>query len=453
MKVILIGFRGTGKTTVGRLVAERLGLPFLDTDALVEARAGRPIPAIFEAEGEEGFRRLERQVCAGLAGAAGVIATGGGAVLDPANVEALRRGARVVLLEASPEEIAARCAGGDRPALTPLGPFDEVRALLAARAGAYRAAADCCVWTGCRAPGEVAGAVLAALDEKPSPSDRAALAALNPVPGEAARVDAALARGAGLCAVLGHPVAHSRSPALFARLFDCYGLPYAYTRVDHPDPGEAVRLARRCGARGLSVTVPHKEAAAALCDSLAPDAARIGAVNTIVQCGGRLHGANTDWLGVRAPLAHLAGRGCRATVLGAGGVAASAVFALQDLGMAVTVLARNPARAAALAARFGAVSGPLSAFDPRGTDVVVNATPVGMAPNTGCLLEEEDLGPGMIVFDLVYTPAETPLLRRARRAGAAAVPGTELFAVQAAAQFEAFFGIRVPIPVVEEALA
>ena len=175
-------------------------------------------------------------------------------------------------------------------------------------------------------------------------------------------------------------------------------------------------------------------------------------MNTVVRCGGRLHGSNTDWLGVRAPLAHLAGRGCRAVVLGAGGAAAAAVYALGSLGMDVTVLARDAGRAAALASRFGAASGSLAAFDPAGTDVVVHATPVGMAPDTASLLEESQLRPGMTVFDLVYTPAETPLLERARRAGATVVPGTALFAHQAAAQFEAFFGIRVPISVIEEAL-
>ena len=107
MKVVLIGYRGTGKSTVGRLLADRLGLPFIDTDTLVEARAGKPIPAIFAADGEEGFHALEREVCAGLAAAQGVIATGGGAVLDPENVAALRHGARVFLLEGPPEELPA----------------------------------------------------------------------------------------------------------------------------------------------------------------------------------------------------------------------------------------------------------------------------------------------------------------------------------------------------------
>lgn len=452
MKVVLIGYRGTGKTTVGRLLADRLGLPFHDTDALVEARARQSIPEIFAAAGEVGFRALEREVCAGLAGAQGVIATGGGVVVDTGNVEALRRNARVFLLEAPPEDLVFRCTPSDRPPLTTLPPLDEARAVLAARRDAYLSAADHCVWTGCRAPDEVAGLVVARLAARPPESLRAELASLNPSPGEAAAVDAALATGALLCAVAGHPIGHSRSPALFARLCERYALPYVYTRIDSADPAEVFRMAARLDLRGLSVTLPLKEAVVPYCDSLSPDAAAIGAVNTVVQCGGRFHGSNTDWLGVRNPLGHLAGRGCRAAVLGAGGAAAAAVYALLDLGMDVTVFARDAEKAAALASRFGTASGPLATFDPAEADVIVHATPVGMAPNTASLLDESQLRPGMTVFDLVYTPAETPLLERARRAGATVVQGTALFAHQAAAQFEAFFGIHVPISVVEEAL-
>lgn len=452
VKLVLVGARGAGKTTVGRHLAERLGTRFLDTDALVEAAAGRPVTAIFAEEGEAGFRRRERAVCASLADVDGVIATGGGVVLDPANVAALRRHARVIWLAAPPDELAARCAGSDRPPLTGLGAEEEARAILTAREPLYRAAADHCAWTGCRDPAAVVAGVLTWLENRPSAALREELAAANPDPGEAAVVDRELTDGRLLCAVVGHPIGHSRSPAVFARLAEMYGLPYAYTRIDAPSADAAVSLARRLGLRGLSVTIPFKEAMLRQCDLLSPEAEAIGAVNTVVQSEGRFFGLNTDWLGVRAPLARLGGRGLRAVVLGAGGAAAAAAYALVDLGMEVTVLARHPGRAIALAARFGAGSGTLAEFDPTRTDVVVNATPVGMAPDTASILGPDDLRDGMTVFDLVYTPPETPLLRFARAAGATTVPGTALFAHQAAAQCEAFFGLRVSAAEVEEAL-
>lgn len=452
MKLVLIGARGAGKTMVGRLLADRMGVPFLDTDQLIEATAGQSIPAIFAAEGESGFRRRERAVCASLAGAQGVIATGGGVVLDPANVAALREHARVVWLAAPPEELAVRCASSDRPPLTALKAEDEARAVLVAREHLYRSAADHCAWTGCRDPLAVAAGVLAWLEARPSAPLRKELAAANPDPFEAAMVDRAVTDGSLLCAVVGHPVGHSRSPAVFARLAEIHGLPYAFTRIDAASAEAAVSLARRLDLRGLSVTIPFKDAMLGHCDTLSPEAEAIGAVNTVVQCGGRLFGLNTDWLGVRAPLAHLGGQDLRAAVLGAGGAAAAAVYALVDLGVEVTVLARHAERATALAARFGVGSGSLQEFDPARTDVVVHATPVGMEPDTASLLGPGDLRPGMTIFDLVYTPPETPLLRLARAAGATTVPGTALFAHQAAAQCEAFFGLRVSAAEVEEAL-
>ena len=133
VRVVLIGYRGTGKTSVGRILAESLNLPFFDTDMLVERTAGVSIPEIFRQHGEARFRALERGVIESLAGVEGVISTGGGAVCDPANVADLRRHGRVYLLSASPETIGERIAGSDRPGLTDLPPEEEVRSLLARR--------------------------------------------------------------------------------------------------------------------------------------------------------------------------------------------------------------------------------------------------------------------------------------------------------------------------------
>lgn len=138
--LILTGFMGTGKSTVGRLVAERLGRPFIDMDAVLEERAGQTIPAIFAAQGEAAFRRMERDLCQELAARQGlVIATGGGALVDATNRARLAATGLVICLEASPDSLLARLRESDRPLLQAADPEARIRELLAARAAAYAA--------------------------------------------------------------------------------------------------------------------------------------------------------------------------------------------------------------------------------------------------------------------------------------------------------------------------
>lgn len=165
MIVVLVGLRGSGKTTVGRLVATELGWPFADTDALVEESAGQSIAAIFASEGEAGFRRRESAALAELLGDGPlVVATGGGAVLSEANRE-LMRPHFVVWLRADPKVLAARVAGdprtaATRPALTGF-PFEaELRELAARREELYRDVAAREVDAGRDSPRDVAGDIL-----------------------------------------------------------------------------------------------------------------------------------------------------------------------------------------------------------------------------------------------------------------------------------------------------
>ena len=138
MKIWLVGMPGSGKTTVGSLLADRLELPFVDVDAEIEARAGRDAGGIFAEKGEEGFRSLEREAIAELArDGDAVIAAGGGAVIDAANREAMRASGRVVLLEAAPEVLAVRLEGVPRPVTAGA----DLCRLLRDRAAAYAAAA------------------------------------------------------------------------------------------------------------------------------------------------------------------------------------------------------------------------------------------------------------------------------------------------------------------------
>jgi shikimate dehydrogenase len=212
-----------------------------------------------------------------------------------------------------------------------------------------------------------------------------------------------------------------------------------------------MRVARDIDAKGLSVTIPFKKDVMACLDEIDDAAQQIGAVNTVVFACGIARGYNTDWLGIRKPITGL--QGARAVLLGAGGVAAAAAYALADLGMEVTILNRTPAKARTLAEHFGCRWGAWDAFDGLNPDLVVNATPLGMQPDTRSPLRADQLKKEMTVFDLVYTPPVTPLIAAARKAGCATITGTEVFIHQAREQFRLFFGIDVPDTVIREILA
>ena len=162
--IVLTGFMGTGKSTVGRLLAERLDVPFVDTDELIETEYG-PIPGIFAARGEEGFREIERQVARDLAGGEGlVVATGGRFMLDPANRDALADRARVFCLTADAEEILRRVLDHDteRPLLAGTDPAGRIAGLLEERAEGYAAFEQ--VPTTDRAPEEIVDDIIARLE-------------------------------------------------------------------------------------------------------------------------------------------------------------------------------------------------------------------------------------------------------------------------------------------------
>lgn len=166
MNLVLIGYRGTGKSTVGRLLAERLGRRLVSTDAEIVRRAGQTIPDIVKAHGWEYFRDLESEVCRDLAGQDGlIIDTGGGAILRPENAAALKTHGRLFWLRADVSTIVARI-GGDtqRPSLTGTKSFtEEVDEVLQERTPKYQAAADHVIPTNGRTPRQVAEAILALL--------------------------------------------------------------------------------------------------------------------------------------------------------------------------------------------------------------------------------------------------------------------------------------------------
>jgi 3-dehydroquinate dehydratase/shikimate dehydrogenase len=251
-----------------------------------------------------------------------------------------------------------------------------------------------------------------------------------------------------VCAIAGSPIGHSLSPRLHNRLYRHHGLDRVFVPLLADRLEEALALARDLGIDGLSVTLPFKEDAARAASGPVPGfphPAPEGAVNTLVRRDSGWLAANTDRIGFLAALergapdALTAGR--KALVLGAGGAARTAAAALGERGLAVSVTSRTFARAAAVARALGAAALPLHAARPAAFDLVVNATPAGMHPSSEeSPLPDGALRPGQVVFDLVYRPRRTRLLRQAEAAGARALGGFEMFLAQALAQFRIFTG-------------
>jgi 3-dehydroquinate dehydratase / shikimate dehydrogenase len=252
--------------------------------------------------------------------------------------------------------------------------------------------------------------------------------------------------------VIGHPVAHSMSPAIHNAAFTAAGVDGVYVPV-LIEPGaenfgrfmDALLARPALGWRGLSVTIPHKENALAYvgpdnCDQLA---VKIGAVNTItIEPDGSLRGDNTDYAAAIDALCDAMGisrealAGRVVAVLGAGGAARAIVAALTHYGASVTIYNRTVSRAKALADEFGAVAESIEIADGLQAEIIINCTPIGMASHSDRSPLTAIPASTRVVFDTIYNPIETPLLIQARQMDCRVVSGLDMFVNQAVAQFE-----------------
>jgi shikimate dehydrogenase len=260
----------------------------------------------------------------------------------------------------------------------------------------------------------------------------------------------AMSTGLRRACVMGHPVAHSRSPLIHNYWLKQLGIPGAYELKDvTPEafPAFVADLAGH-GYVGGNVTVPHKEAAFRACAARDPAAEAIGAVNTLWLENGRLVGGNSDAHGFIANLDERAPGwnvpGCRAVLLGAGGAGRSAAYALRQRGIEVHVVNRTRERAEELALRF-APRVHAHAFDelPRllpHADLLVNCTSLGLAGKAPLAVDLAPLKPRAVVCDVIYVPLETALLAAARRRGHRTVDGLGMLLQQAGYGFRKWFG-------------
>lgn len=252
-----------------------------------------------------------------------------------------------------------------------------------------------------------------------------------------------------LCLIIGDPVAHSLSPRMHNAAYRKMNIQYVMgaARVTEESLREAIAGVRALNIRGLACTMPHKVSICALLDELDPVAAAIGAVNTVVQENGKLIGFNTDWLGILRPLeSKINVRDKRVAVLGAGGAALAAVYACVTAGAVVTIFNRTVSNALSLAKRFGVEVAPLhDSCELARFDIIINTTSVGMSPNVAqSPLTESQIHSHQVIFETIYYPHETQLLRYANTKGATILRGLDMFLEQGVAQFELHTGVKAP---------
>ena len=266
-----------------------------------------------------------------------------------------------------------------------------------------------------------------------------------------------------LTGLIGAPIAHSASPAMHEQAAEALGLRCHYQLIEVAGANRDELRAlldgvRRLGFSGVNVTFPYKEAVVDLLDELAPGAAAMGAVNTVVVRDGRLVGHNTDTTGFARAAASLVADSGRGTValVGAGGVGKAIAFALASLKVAeIRIFDAERARAENLAKLLLGHDGVAVADSVedalRGAVGLVNGTPVGMLPSKGTPVPDGLLHDGLWVADAVYSPLWTPLLTAAKARGARVMTGRELAVYQAADAFELFTGITPSVTVIGEA--
>jgi 3-dehydroquinate dehydratase/shikimate dehydrogenase len=253
--------------------------------------------------------------------------------------------------------------------------------------------------------------------------------------------------------VVADPVRHSISPAVHNRAFQAkrYDAVYLPLLVRGAQLKDLLALAESLPLSGFSVTIPHKQRILRYLDVIDPLARRIGAVNTVWKKAGKWRGTNTDADAVTVPLAKkLRLANSSVLIIGNGGAARAAAFALSDVGAKVSITGRNPDRVRALAKACAAEPLLKDQVNGRHFDALIHATPIGMFPHADQCYFEGAI-PADVVFDMVYNPIETLLIRRAIEQGKTVVRGIDMFIEQAVKQFEIWTGESAPRPAMMKA--
>jgi shikimate dehydrogenase len=423
MNIVLIGMRGSGKTAVGKALAQKLGWELIEMDELIVGKAGLSISQIVAKHGWKRFRDLEEELTAEVSKRDNIInATGGGVVVREPNISRLKQNGLVVWLTAGFDTLLQRIGDDEgRPLLKGKTRREDMEITLAEREPLYQKAADITIDTEDKTPEAIAETIV----------------------------------NTRICCLIGDPVEHSLSPLIHNAAYRALGLNYAYIALRASDVGQAIETIRTNGIRGVSVTTPHKVSALKHLDHIDDAAKAIGAVNTIVNDNNVLTGYNTDGDAALKALEEATDLGGKKVIIiGGGGAALAIATVLKEKKVNMVILNRTEAKAREMAKRVGDLdAGGLDKISlVAEADILINATTVGMTKTEETIVPKEFLHPRLTVFDIVYNPKETRLLREARAQGCTIVYGYKMLLYQAAKQFKLFTGRPAPLELMESVL-
>lgn len=253
-----------------------------------------------------------------------------------------------------------------------------------------------------------------------------------------------------LCALIGNPVEHSISPDMQSAAFKKLGLNYVYLAFKVENLKEAITGLKEIGFIGANITIPYKVEIIKYLDWVEETAKRIRAVNTVVNSDGILKGYNTDIEGFLKPLEEkITIKDKEIVLVGAGGAARAIAYGISQKGGKLTVLNRTPEKAKRLAEEVDCKYGSLNGLKKISSEILINATPIGMFPNIDESVVQKNILKNMIVYDIVYNPIETKLLKDAKQQGCETINGLDMFVNQGAAAFELWTGKKAPIEIMK----
>ena len=486
MNIVLVGFMGSGKSAIGKAISKKTRMQFIDTDALIEKHAGLSIPDIFSKNGEKGFRELEKKAISEVSKKDNcVISTGGGVVLDKENILNLKRNGKIFYLKISPENCFSRVKKSEnRPLLQVEDKLSEIRKLMSFREPFYLSSSDYLINSDSSSKAKIVSEIVSVIGNKRDKSLQRTSESAKPLPSrnipaesfprpkEAVKPHLSSeppltlnesADANKTFAVIGDPIAHTLSPAMHNAAFlemKLYGYSYVALHVTKERLSAVVRQLRSSFFGGFNVTIPHKSAVMPYLDEIDSLAKKIGAVNTVLNENGRLKGYNTDAYGALSAIEKICPvpKGKKIVILGAGGAARAAAFSLSSENE-IVLLDADEEKAKQVAKELGGkakvekMSEETLAKHLATADLLINATPVGMHPNVSASpVPKSLLNRKTSVFDMVYIPPETRLLKDAKSAGCKAIGGSEMLLMQGAKAFEIFTGKKAPIETMRKAL-